>query len=238
MGISEKEARRRRSTGAGKERHPIAAIEKRVIHSQAFADLAPSSVVVMLLLAANQAKDRNGHMQLSEGDAARHGIERKTLRRALRDLVEHGFLHLTKRGGKAQGHCSKYAFTWQPITHRDGLTQAYIEAFGSGAPFTYDRWAKNIGGQKRHPTSAQNVPLSANSIPKISLCRGTKSTLKSINTNTHGASASTATTEATGITGASSELRAAWIPDYIANLERAYLAGRQCFQIPEGVTVQ
>lgn len=174
------EGRRRRAEHRREQdrsKHPIAAIEKRVIHSPAFADLAPSSVVVLLLLAANLAKDRNGHIQLSETDAAAHGIERKTLRRALRDLEDHGFIHKTKPGGKVQGHCHKWAFTWMPVKHRNGLDEAYLDRFKM---FAYDTREKKLQGEKCPLDSAQNVPLMPIRNPKMSLTQGTKTVHKTI----------------------------------------------------------
>ena len=101
--------------------HPIAAIEKRVIDSPAFADLSFSARAVLVLLARNLEKNRNGHIQLSEKQAAENGIERKTLRRALADLTAHQLTAMTKRGGKVQGYCNKYALTWLPVKDRAGI---------------------------------------------------------------------------------------------------------------------
>lgn len=104
MGVDQNEARRRQHVDKPKlsTKHPIAAIEKRVIDSEAFADCKPSAVVVLLLLARNLDKDRNGHTFVSQEDAARHGVEKKTFYRALRDLQTHGFIFPTNRGG--HGH--------------------------------------------------------------------------------------------------------------------------------------
>lgn len=214
MGISEKEAHRRRAAGAGKEYHPAAIIETRVIRSAAFAGLSPSSVVVLLLLAANLLrKDSNGHIQLSEQDAGRHGVERKTLRRALQDLTSHGFIFKTKSGGKVQGHCHKWALTWLPIKRREGLNPAYLERFEL---FAYE----NFQGTKRALHSAQNVPLTANRSPKMSLTQGTFSTHKSSITNL-GENIAVAAMP-----------RGAWIPAELARLNKIGLGGRQCFAIP------
>lgn len=220
MSIPEKEARRRRAAGAGKEYHPAAIIETRVIRSAAFADLAPSSVVVLLLLAANLLrKDLNGHIQLSEQDAARHGVERKTLRRALQDLADHGFIFKTKSGGKVQGHCHKWAVTWLPIKRRDGLNSAYAEKFEL---FAYE----NFQGTKRALHSAQNVPLTANRSPKMSLTQGTFSAHKSSVYHLHDKNEQSA------------RPYGAWIAAELDRIEAIGLAGQQCFQVPPGRTLQ
>lgn len=231
-GITDKEARRRRAKGAGKEKHPIAAIEKRVIHSAAFADLAPSSVVVLLLLACNLPKDRNGHIQLSEAEAARHGVERKTLRRALLDLQAHGFIAKTKHGGKMQGQCHKWALTWLPVKHREGLGDIYLERFKE---FAYDDWQKKIQGEKCPLDSAQNVPLKAIHSPKMSLTQGTKRGSKYLYTNSDSANALSAHSF---LLTAGWRVRPDWIAAELARLARCGLAGQQSFQIPPRRTLQ
>ena len=97
MAIGEREMgrddgfKRRSSSSATKysSKHPIAAIEKRIIDSPTFTDLTFSARAVLLLLCRNLQMDLNGHIQLSEKQAEENGIERKTLRRALKELIAH-----------------------------------------------------------------------------------------------------------------------------------------------------
>lgn len=117
MGMAPEQIKRQRREAAGPKysnKHPIAAIEKRVIDSPAFASLTPSAVVVLLLLARNSEKGRNGRIWLSAETAKTHGIERKTLYRALWELRTCGLIHQTYRGGN--GQCAMYALTWLPLT--------------------------------------------------------------------------------------------------------------------------
>jgi len=214
MGIDQNEARRQRAVDKPKlsNKHPIAAIEKRVIGSPAFADLSFSARAVLLLLACNLEKNRNGHVQLSESQAAKNGIERKTLRRALTDLVSHGFILMTWRGGKVQGSCNKYALTWLPIKDRQGIHCDH---------FKLDSWRIWRSSQcnkteclKCPQDSAQNVPLKRISIPKISPTPGDKKGLIEViaipNKNTATVSA--------GAVG--------WIPGYLSRLSAHGLVGQ------------
>lgn len=141
--------------------HPIAAIEKRVMDSPARADLTYSAREVLMLLCRNLEKDMNGHIQLSETQAAAHGIERKTLRRAIHDLIAHQLIVMTWRGGKVQGACNKYALTWLPIKNRKGIHADH---------FKLDAWRdwKKTASQKCPQDSAENVPLRRISSPKLS----------------------------------------------------------------------
>src|SRR5450759_975423 len=127
MGIDQNEAKRRRAVDKSKlsTKHPIAAIEKRVIDSDALADCRPSSIVVLLLFARNLPKGRNGHTFVSQEDAARHGVEKKTFYRSLRELQTHGLIFATSRGG--HGRCGTFALTWLSLSKdTKGL---YIETF-------------------------------------------------------------------------------------------------------------
>lgn len=153
-------------------KHPIAAIEKRILDSAAYADLAFSSRAVLFLLCRNLDLNRNGHIQLSETQAAGNGIERKTLRRAFSDLIAHQLIVMTWRGGKVQGGCNKYALTWIPIKDRKGIQASHFkpESWRDWKPEKHEK----TGYQKCPSDSTQNVPLRAFSSPKISPTPGDK----------------------------------------------------------------
>lgn len=173
MGTDRTEAAKRGHLHEKKgKQHPIAAIEKRVIDSSTYSDTAFSSRAVLTLLCRNLEKDRNGHIQLSEGQAAANGIERKTLRRAFRDLIAHQIIVMTWRGGKTQGNCNKYALTWLPIKEREGINITHFKLH------SWRDWqpplTKKAGCQKCPQDSAKNVSLTAISAPKISPTSGDK----------------------------------------------------------------
>lgn len=208
MGIDQNERRRQRQVDKPKPKHPIAAIEKRVIDSPAFADLSFSARAVLLLLARNLEKDKNGHIQLSEMQAAENGIERKTLRRALADLVAHQLIVMTWRGGKVQGQCNKYALTWLPVKDRTSIHVDHRK------PDAWKDWRcqRNKTASPKCPLdSAQNVPLKGISSPKMSPTPGDKKGLIEVIAN---------------------ESRQ-WIPAYLDRLAARGMAGRQCFAIPD-----
>lgn len=189
-------------------KHPIAAIEKRILDSAAFADTAFSSRAVLMLLCRNLDKGRNGHIQLSETQAAGNGIERKTLRRAFSDLIAHQLIVMTWRGGKVQGNCNKYGLTWMPIKDRKGIHADHfkLEAWRDWRP-TVEKTAS----QKCPLDSAQNVPLRRISDPKMSPTPGDKK----------------GHIEVIAIPDRNSS---AWMPEYLDRLLARGLAGNQCFQ--------
>lgn len=177
--------------------------------AESIGDLSFSARAVLLLLARNIEKGGNGHVQLSERQAAENGIERKTLRRALADLVAHQMIVMTWRGGKVQGACNKYALTWLPVKAREGI---HAEGFKLDAWREWQpEWNKTTC-RKCPQDSAQNVPLTGISIPEISPTSGDKKgpiELIAIGPMESGS----------------------WMPAYLDQLAARGLAGHQCFQI-------
>ena len=111
-------------------KHPYAAIEHRVIDSDAFADLKSSSVLLLLILARQLSKDNNGHLQATHTYCKPRGLTNETtLRHAIADLITHGFIYKTRSHG-ANRAWARYAVTWLPVRQRDGL---FLEGFKSCA---------------------------------------------------------------------------------------------------------
>lgn len=188
-------------------KHPIAAIEKRIIDSEAFASLPHSAVVVLLLLARNLTKGGNGRIFLSPDQAVRAGVARKTLYRALKVLMAHGLIYQTKRNG--DGRCGLYALTWLPLSKdTKGL---HVENFGP-------RWrdwkpdAKKARG-KNVPLSGHFYPSTHDRVDKITPLQGTN--LPPLN-----------------YIPIPMRMRA-WIPDELKRLAACGLVGRQCFKLLE-----
>ena len=101
-------------------KHPYAAIEHRVIDSPAYADLTFSARSMLQLFARQLSKDNNGRLQATHSYLERFGFSDRTLTRAVKELIAHGFIYRTRCGGYQQG-ASQYAVTWLKITQREGL---------------------------------------------------------------------------------------------------------------------
>lgn len=124
------QSRRGQSAPKTTTKHPYAAIEHRVIDSPAFADLKPTAQALLVLLARQLTKDNNGHLQASFKWCSRFGIgSEHTLRTAIAELIEHGFIYRTRSHG-ANGAWARYAVTWLPIKQRD---QLFLSGFVSCA---------------------------------------------------------------------------------------------------------
>lgn len=126
------------------KKHPYAAIEHRVIDSDAFADLTPSAAKLLVLVVRQLTADNNGRLQASYSYTRKHGIcSEHTLSRALGELISHGFIYRTRSGGYQQG-AAQYAVTWLPITKREGL---FLNGFKACA------WRDWEPDQKKSPPS-------------------------------------------------------------------------------------
>lgn len=136
MGIDQGEAKRRQKADRPQynadANKPYAAIPHRIIESAAFADLTASAVQVLVLLIRQLGKDNNGQLHSARTYMSSHGIgSEHTVERAIRCLIEHGFIFRTKAGGYGLGP-ARYAVTWLPIgKNREGLT--HTEWFRLGA---------------------------------------------------------------------------------------------------------
>lgn len=131
MAVDKAEAKKRGATPTKASRsEPIVAIERRVFDSEAFADLRPNSVLLLMVLARQLTKpNNNGHLQATFSYASRYGIgSEHTLRDCITDLIAHGFIYKTRSHG-ANGAWAKYAVTWLSITEKNGLFLAGFQMF-------------------------------------------------------------------------------------------------------------
>lgn len=135
MAIDRYEAKGRGQTPKkGPTRHPYAAIEYRVIDSPAYADLGFSARSLLQLLARQLTKpNNNGHLQATHSYMSRFGFSDRTLTRAIKELIAHGFVYRTRCGGYQQG-ASQYAVTWLGIDNRTGL---FLDGF---LPCAWRHW--------------------------------------------------------------------------------------------------
>jgi hypothetical protein len=227
MGIDQNESRRQRAVDKPKRTvHPYAAIEHRVIDSEAYADLTFSARALLVLFARQLTKDNNGHLHATYRYLKERGFDSEhTVSRAIGDLIAHGMIYRTRSGGFHQG-AAQYAVTWLPITNKVGL---FLHGFKSCAWRDWKPENKKTRPPKMQlasckngiwtpPTTAQNAasppPKSADN--ELMPCSG----------DVEGVNASCVVTDAR-------PAGAAWMTGYLSRLEERGLAGHQCFQIPE-----
>lgn len=110
-------------------KHPYAAIEHRVIDSEAYADLTFSARALLVQIARQLTKTNNGHLQATFSDLKRFGFSVNTLSRATHELISHGFIYKSKSGGFHQG-AAQFAVTWLSVTNTHGI---FMQGFKSCA---------------------------------------------------------------------------------------------------------
>lgn len=131
-------------------KHPYAAIEHRVIDSDAYADLTFSARSLLVLIARQLTKSNNGHLQATHSYMSKYGFSENTLARAIKELISHGMISRTCADRHKLGTdnykriASKYAVTWLSITNRNGL---HLDGFVSCA------WRDWSNEYKKFPTS-------------------------------------------------------------------------------------
>ena len=108
-------------------KHPYAAIEHRVIDSEAYRSLTYSARSLLTMLTRQLTKVNNGHLQATLSYLGRFGFSDKTITRGIHDLIAAGLIYRTRCGGFHQGP-SLYAVTWLPIKTPEGLFLAGFKA--------------------------------------------------------------------------------------------------------------
>ena len=97
------EARERGQSKGYQTTHPIMAIEKRVMDSEAYADLTFAARSVLDQLSKACRKEGNGHIFLARRGWKECGFSDRTVTRSLVELEEHGFVFKTRTGGIGRG---------------------------------------------------------------------------------------------------------------------------------------
>ena len=109
-----------------KPKHPYAAIEHRVIDSEAFAKATPTAIKLLNILTRQLNGSNNGHLQATFSYCRPRGIKSQTtLSNAIATLISLGLIYRTKSSGPRR-QWAKYAVTWFPITDAKGL---YLKGF-------------------------------------------------------------------------------------------------------------
>lgn len=87
----------------------------RQLHSPAWRSLSGSAVKVLLAIGSFERGENNGAIYFSERKGAElTGLSRNTVCRAIRELIEKGFVYCAERGGfsRKTAHAACYGLTW------------------------------------------------------------------------------------------------------------------------------
>lgn len=200
-------------------RHPFAAIEHRVIDAPAFADLTPSAVKVLLLIARQLSRDNNGRLQATYSYMKRFQVSENTLSRCIAELIAHGFVYRTRSGGYQQG-AAQYAVTWLPLTKdTSGL---FARGFKSCAWRDWEAPQKKTRPPKLREDSLKNGEWTAPAPPKIEAVSPP---------NFEDIELLPCSSSEAGLYQAAAD----WVPAYLARLAARGMEGQHCFHLPASV---
>ena len=98
------------------------------IKSPAWRSLSGSAVKLWLELHSRYNGGNNGRLTLSYAEAAENlGMGKASVQRAYRELVEHGFLALEKKGNWYHRRAHEWRLTTKPMQHARGRESATNE---------------------------------------------------------------------------------------------------------------
>ena len=143
-------------------KHPYAAIEHRVIDSEAYADLTYSARSLLILITRQLSKNNNGHLQATFSYMRRFRFSENTLSRAIWELITHGMIYRSRSGGFHQG-AAQYAVTWLSITNKSNL---FLDGFVPCAWRYWNPTEKKIRPPKLRPSSLKKGKLTRTTTTK------------------------------------------------------------------------
>ena len=104
-----------------KTAEPFVMLPAEVIKSDAYAALGYSARAFLIELVSFYYGKNNGQLWIAPEMLKERGFSKNTAIRSCRELLIHGFIFQTKKGGSVKGGCSWYALTWLPINKSEGM---------------------------------------------------------------------------------------------------------------------
>ena len=130
-------------TIAKKQSEPFVMLGSELLNSPAYRDLSFSARSMLIEVLHYHSGKNNGRIWLAPLVLAERGFSKNTATRALKELREHGFIYMTKRGGNQRGGCSWFALTWLKIDKAEGQ---HLEHFKKSAFLFWESQSKKIKG--------------------------------------------------------------------------------------------
>ena len=128
-----------------KQSEPFVMLGSEMLNSPAYRDLSFSARSMLIEVLHFYSGKNNGRIWLAPLVLSERGFSKNTASRALKELREHGFVYMTKRGGNQRGGCSWFALTWLKIDKAEGQ---HLEHFKKSAYLSWESLPKKIKGSK------------------------------------------------------------------------------------------
>jgi hypothetical protein len=136
-----------RSVKRKKQTEPFVMLSLELISTRAYIDLSFSARAMLIELVSHYNGNNNGSIWISPNVLRHRGFSKNTATKAFKELITHGFIYMTKRGGNQRGGCSLFAITWTPINQAIGqyLNNFQANAFKKWEPTSEKIWGQILG---------------------------------------------------------------------------------------------
>ncbi len=133
-----------------KQIEPFVQIPSEVLNSAAYKDLSYSARAMLVEVLHFYRGNNNGSIFISAITAINRGLSKNTMTKAIKELIAHGFIYQTRRGGSLSGVCSLFAITWKPINKSDRqfLNQFVGHAYRNWSPALKKNEGSKIGREQ------------------------------------------------------------------------------------------
>jgi hypothetical protein len=118
---------------ARRESGSFLALPHALLETKKFDGLSTKANKLLLQIARQYRGSNNGDLNATFTDFKAKGWNSKdTFNRALKELIEQGFIFKTRQGGY-QNKCSLYALTWFPLDESDKYDAGAVAGFTRGS---------------------------------------------------------------------------------------------------------
>jgi len=100
---------------------PFVMLPAEVLNSTAYKGLGYSSRAILIELIHFYYGGNNGRLWIAPEMLKERGFSKNTAIRSYKELIVHGFIFQTRKGGSTKGGCSWFALTWLPINKSAGM---------------------------------------------------------------------------------------------------------------------
>lgn len=207
-----------------------------LLDSTAFTGASDRAKALLLELIRQHNGGNNGHLHLATDWLKRRGwVSHYAIQKGKTELQERGLIVKTRAGGLRMGP-DRFALTWLNVSSFSGLD---IKAFQPGDWRFFDP-QPTVKKCDDHPgTRDRLVPSHGTEPPAPVPAHGTeKGIFRTSPVPPHGNNEVTSSPAPFFQAQKAACAAVAWIPAELARLADAGLAGKQCFQIPPGRTLQ
>ncbi|HBK44164.1 MAG: hypothetical protein A2X74_00360 [Polynucleobacter sp. GWA2_45_21] len=149
-----------------REVEPFVQIPSEVLNSAAYKDLSYSARAILVEMLHFYRGNNNGSIYIAAKTVINRGLSKNTMTKAVKELIAHGFIYQTRRGGSLSGVCSLFAITWKLINKGEGqfLNQFVSNAYRNWSPALKKMRGQKLGGSKLKNGNAHQKRLNPSNL--------------------------------------------------------------------------